>query len=213
MINLSNLQPTPGSTHARKRLGRGTSSGQGKTAGKGQKGQNSRAGGGVRVGFEGGQMPISRRLPKRGFCNVFAKNIAIVNVSDLDRFEADSIVDFNALKMFIREWKFDLLLRIEGLLVVLWVLFDTLKVRSKLMPLQEFADAALSLSELDGEAEQRYQKLENAIDMLSPAEDDQKLSTGDAELEGLDGKGQDRKKGKACFHLWLRAVTFQRLQI
>ena len=98
MINLSNLQPAPGSTHARKRLGRGTSSGQGKTAGKGQKGQNSRAGGGVRVGFEGGQMPISRRLPKRGFCNVFAKNIAIVNVSDLDRFEADSIVDFNALK-------------------------------------------------------------------------------------------------------------------
>lgn len=97
-----------------------------------------------------------------------------------------TINDFNALKMFIREWKFDLLLRIEGLLVVLWVLFDTLKVRSKLMPLQEFADAALSLSELDGEAEQRYQKLENAIDMLSPAEDDQKLSTGDAELEGLE---------------------------
>ena len=97
-----------------------------------------------------------------------------------------TISDFNALKMFIREWKFDLLLRIEGLLVVLWVLFDTLKVRSKLMPLQEFADAALSLSELDGEAEQRYQKLENAIDMLSPAEDDQKLSTGDAELEGLE---------------------------
>ena len=97
-----------------------------------------------------------------------------------------TISDFSALKMFIREWKFDLLLRIEGLLVVLWVLFDTLKVRSKLMPLQEFADAALSLSELDGEAEQRYQKLENAIDMLSPAEDDQKLSTGDAELEGLE---------------------------
>lgn len=98
MINLSNLQPAPGSTHARKRLGRGTSSGQGKTAGKGQKGQNSRAGGGVRVGFEGGQMPISRRLPKRGFYNVFAKNIAIVNVSDLDRFEADSVVDIVALR-------------------------------------------------------------------------------------------------------------------
>ena len=97
-----------------------------------------------------------------------------------------TISDFNALKMFIREWKFDLLLRIEGLLVVLWVLFDTLKVRSKLMPLQEFADAALKLSELDSEAEQRYQKLENAIDMLSPADDDQKLSTGDAELAGLE---------------------------
>lgn len=98
MINLSNLQPAPGSTHARKRLGRGTSSGQGKTAGKGQKGQNSRAGGGVRVGFEGGQMPLSRRLPKRGFCNIFAKTIAIVNVSDLERFEADSVVDIVSLR-------------------------------------------------------------------------------------------------------------------
>jgi len=93
---------------------------------------------------------------------------------------------FNALKLLLREWKFDIILRLEGLLVVLWVLFDTLKVRSKLRPLQEFADAALKLSEIDGEAEQRYQKLENAIDMLSPAEDDQKLATGDAELEGLE---------------------------
>lgn len=97
MINLSNLSPAPGSTHSRKRLGRGTSSGQGKTAGKGQKGQNSRAGGGVRVGFEGGQMPLSRRLPKRGFKNVFAKNIAVVNVSDLDIFDANSVVDIKAL--------------------------------------------------------------------------------------------------------------------
>ena len=100
---------------------------------------------------------------------------------------AEITVDsLNALKQLLREWKFDIVLRLEGLLVVLWVLLDTLKVRSKLRPLQEFADAALKLSEMDGEAEQRYQKLENAIDMLSPAEDDQKLATGDAELEGLE---------------------------
>jgi large subunit ribosomal protein L15 len=98
MYDLSNLTAAPGSTHARKRLGRGTSSGQGKTAGKGQKGQNARAGGGVRVGFEGGQMPINRRLPKRGFKNIFAKNYAVVNVSELEKFDADSIVDENALR-------------------------------------------------------------------------------------------------------------------
>lgn len=97
-----------------------------------------------------------------------------------------NIEDFNAFKLLIREWKFDVLLRLEGLLVVLWVLLDTMKVRSKLRPLQEFADAALKISELDGETEQRYQKLENAIDSLSPASDDQKLATGDAELEGLE---------------------------
>lgn len=97
-----------------------------------------------------------------------------------------TIEDFNAFKLLIKEWKFDILLRIEGLLVVLWVLTETMKVRKKLNPLQEFADAALKLSEMDGEVEQRYQKLENAIDMLSPAEDDQKLATGDAELEGLE---------------------------
>ena len=97
-----------------------------------------------------------------------------------------NIEDFNALKLLIKEWKLDILLRIEGFLVVFWVLLDTLKVRSKLRPLQEFADAALRLSEIDGEAEQRFQKLENAIDMLSPAEDDQKLATGDAELAGLE---------------------------
>ena len=93
---------------------------------------------------------------------------------------------FNDLMHLLREWKLDIVLRLEGLMVVLWVLFETLKVRKKLRPLQQFADAALKLSEMDGEAEQRYQKLENAIDMLSPAEEDQKLVTGDAELEGLE---------------------------
>ncbi len=97
-----------------------------------------------------------------------------------------TIDSFNAFLELLRTWKLDILLRLEGLLVVLWVLFETLKVRSKLRPLQEFADAALKLSEMDGETEQRYQKLESAIDNLSPAEDDQKLSTGDAELAGLE---------------------------
>ena len=97
-----------------------------------------------------------------------------------------TINSFNDFVKLIREWKIDILLRAEGLLVVLWVLADTLKVRKKLSPLQEFADAALKLSEMDGEIEQRYQKLENAIDNLSPAEDDQKLYTGDAELAGLE---------------------------
>ena len=82
-----------------------------------------------------------------------------------------TIEDFNAVKLLLTEWKADIVLRLEGLLVVLWVLFETLKVRAKLRPLQEFADAALKLSELDGETEQRYQKLENAIDMLSRSEE------------------------------------------
>ena len=97
-----------------------------------------------------------------------------------------SINDYNAFRLLVKEWKLDVLMRVEGLLVVLWVVFDTLRVRAKLRPLQEFADAALKLSDMDVEVEQRYQKLETAIDMLSPAEDDQKLSTGDAELAGLE---------------------------
>lgn len=97
-----------------------------------------------------------------------------------------TIDNFNALRSLLSEWKFDILLRAEGLMVLLWVFFDTMKVRSKLRPLQEFADAALKLSDMDGEIEQRYQKLETAIDMLSPADDDQMLATGDAELSGLE---------------------------
>jgi large subunit ribosomal protein L15 len=74
-------------------LGRGVGSGTGKTAGRGTKGQNSRSGGGVRPGFEGGQMPIHRRLPKRGFTNIFKKRIAVVNIRDLSKFESGSVVD------------------------------------------------------------------------------------------------------------------------
>ncbi|WP_069650754.1 50S ribosomal protein L15 [Caloranaerobacter ferrireducens] len=91
-MKLHELRPNEGSTKARKRLGRGTATGQGKTAGRGQKGQKSRSGGGVRPGFEGGQMPLYRRLPKRGFTNRFAKEYAIVNIETLNRFEDNTEV-------------------------------------------------------------------------------------------------------------------------
>jgi large subunit ribosomal protein L15 len=96
-MKLNELSPSAGSRKTRKRLGRGVGSGQGKTAGRGTKGQNSRSGGGVRPGYEGGQMPIHRRLPKRGFTNIFKKTIAIVNIRDLSRFESGSVVDEAAL--------------------------------------------------------------------------------------------------------------------
>jgi large subunit ribosomal protein L15 len=91
------LAPEKGQRKAKKRIGRGVASGSGKTAGRGSKGQNSRSGGGVRPGYEGGQMPIHRRLPKRGFKNHFKKTFAIINVQDLNRFDAESVVDEVAL--------------------------------------------------------------------------------------------------------------------
>ena len=96
-MNIHELAPAAGSTHVAKRKGRGPGSGNGKTAGRGQKGQNSRSGGGVRVGFEGGQMPLSRRVPKRGFNNIFAKPLEAVNVSVLEMFEDGAVVDAAAL--------------------------------------------------------------------------------------------------------------------
>lgn len=96
-MKLHELKPAEGSRKTRNRVGRGTSSGNGKTSGRGQKGQNSRSGGGVRSGFEGGQMPLYRRLPKRGFNNVFAKQYAEVNVEQLNRFEDGATVDPVAL--------------------------------------------------------------------------------------------------------------------
>ena len=97
-MKLHELQPAAGSKKARTRVGRGLGSGLGKTSGRGQKGQNSRSGGGVRTGFEGGQMPLYRRLPKRGFNNsVFAKQYAEVNVEQLSRFEDGATVDPVAL--------------------------------------------------------------------------------------------------------------------
>ena len=92
-MKLHELAPAEGSRKAKKRVGRGVGSGHGKTAGRGTKGQKSRSGGGTRPGFEGGQMPIHRRLPKRGFNNIFKKKIVVINVSDLEKFESGSVVD------------------------------------------------------------------------------------------------------------------------
>ena len=97
-MKLFDLAPVEGSVKSRKRVGRGHGSGNGKTSGRGHKGQNARSGGGVRVGFEGGQMPIYRRLPKRGFTNIFAKEYAEVKISDLNKFASGAVVDAAALK-------------------------------------------------------------------------------------------------------------------
>jgi ribosomal protein L15, bacterial/organelle len=91
-MKLHELSPSAGSTHVNKRKGRGHGTGNGKTAGRGHKGQNSRSGGGVRIGFEGGQMPLARRLPKRGFNNIFAKPLEAINVSALEKFENGATV-------------------------------------------------------------------------------------------------------------------------
>ncbi len=96
-MRLGNLSPAEGATTAKKRLGRGIGSGLGKTSGKGHKGQWARSGGGVRPGFEGGQMPLIRRIPKRGFNNHFRKVYSIVNLSVLEGFEANSVVDMQIL--------------------------------------------------------------------------------------------------------------------
>ena len=97
-MKLHELSPAVGSTKEVKRVGRGHGSGNGKTAGKGHKGQNARSGGGVRPGFEGGQMPLARRIPKRGFNNIFAKEYAVINVSDLNKFVEGTVVDTELLK-------------------------------------------------------------------------------------------------------------------
>jgi large subunit ribosomal protein L15 len=96
-MDLSNLTPAAGSTKIGKRKGRGPGSGNGKTGGRGHKGQKARSGGGVRVGFEGGQMPLARRIPKRGFNNIFAKPLEAVNVSALEKFDNGATVDAEAL--------------------------------------------------------------------------------------------------------------------
>ena len=97
-MNLHELSPAPGSNTKAYRKGRGAGSGNGKTAGRGHKGQWARSGGGVRVGFEGGQMPLARRLPKRGFHNIFAKPLEAVNVSALEKFEDGATVDVDMLR-------------------------------------------------------------------------------------------------------------------
>ncbi len=97
-MKLYELTPAPGSKKEGFRKGRGHGSGNGKTAGRGHKGQNARSGGGVRPGFEGGQMPLYRRLPKRGFTNIFAKDYVAINVEKLEKFENGAVVDAQALK-------------------------------------------------------------------------------------------------------------------
>lgn len=96
-MKLHELSPAPGSAKKAYRKGRGAGSGNGKTAGKGHKGQNARSGGGVRPGFEGGQMPLQRRIPKRGFVNIFSTTYAAINVSELNCFEDGAVVDANAI--------------------------------------------------------------------------------------------------------------------
>ena len=96
-MKIHELTPAPDSNKDVKRVGRGHGSGNGKTAGKGHKGQNARSGGGVRIGFEGGQMPLARRIPKRGFNNIFATKYAIVNVADLNKFKEGTVVDTELL--------------------------------------------------------------------------------------------------------------------
>ena len=96
-MNLHELSPAAGSTHIGKRKGRGAGTGNGKTAGRGHKGQKARSGGGVRVGFEGGQMPLARRVPKRGFNNIFANPLEIINLRDLEQFDNGDTVTAQVL--------------------------------------------------------------------------------------------------------------------
>ena len=96
-MKLHELSPVAGSTHVGKRKGRGVGTGNGKTGGRGHKGQHARSGGKTRIGFEGGQMPLSRRIPKRGFNNIFAKPLTAVNLAALNRFEDGAVVDAAAL--------------------------------------------------------------------------------------------------------------------
>ena len=98
-MKLHTISPAIGATHSKKRLGRGTSSGTGKTSGKGHKGQNARSGGGVRIGFEGGQTPLFRRIAKRGFSNaMFKTEYAVINLSDLNKFEDGAVITPELLK-------------------------------------------------------------------------------------------------------------------
>ena len=96
-MNLHDLSPAPGSTHVGKRKGLGIGTGNGKTAGRGHKGQKARSGGGVRVGFEGGQMPLARRIPKRGFNNIFAKPLEVINLTSMNKFEDGATVNVSDL--------------------------------------------------------------------------------------------------------------------
>ena len=144
-MNLHELAPVAGSTHVGKRKGRGTGTGNGKTAGRGHKGQKARSGGKVRVGFEGGQMPLVRRIPKRGFNNIFAKPLTAINVGSLNAFEDGAVVDAAALieKGILHECKYGLKVLANGKL--------TRKVTVKAAAFSESAKA--KIEEAGGKAE------------------------------------------------------------
>lgn len=144
-MNLHELAPVMGSTHVNKRKGRGTATGNGKTAGRGHKGQKARSGGKVRVGFEGGQMPLARRVPKRGFNNIFAKPLTAVNVGSLNAFEDGAVVDAAALmeKGVISDCRYGLKVLANGKL--------TKKITVKAAAFSESAKA--KIEEAGGKAE------------------------------------------------------------
>ena len=144
-MNLHELAPVAGSTHVGKRKGRGTGTGNGKTAGRGHKGQKARSGGKVRVGFEGCQMPLVRRIPKRGFNNIFAKPLTAINVGSLNAFEDGAVVDAAALieKGILHECKYGLKVLANGKL--------TKKVTVKAAAFSESAKA--KIEEAGGKAE------------------------------------------------------------
>ena len=144
-MELHELAPVMGSTQVAKRKGRGTGTGNGKTAGRGHKGQKARSGGKVRVGFEGGQMPLARRIPKRGFNNIFAKPLTAINVASLNAFEDGAVVDAAALieKGIIHDCKYGLKVLANGTL--------TKKVTVKAAAFSEGAKA--KIEEAGGKAE------------------------------------------------------------
>ena len=144
-MELHELAPVMGSTQVVKRKGRGTGTGNGKTAGRGHKGQKARSGGKVRVGFEGGQMPLARRIPKRGFNNIFAKPLTAINVASLNAFEDGAVVDAAALmeKGIIHDCKYGLKVLANGTL--------TKKVTVKAAAFSEGAKA--KIEEAGGKAE------------------------------------------------------------
>ena len=144
-MELHELAPVMGSTQVAKRKGRGTGTGNGKTAGRGHKGQKARSGGKVRVGFEGGQMPLARRIPKRGFNNIFAKPLTAINVASLNAFEDGAVVDAAALmeKGIIHDCKYSLKVLANGTL--------TKKVTVKAAAFSEGAKA--KIEEAGGKAE------------------------------------------------------------
>ena len=144
-MELHELAPVMGSTQVAKRKGRGTGTGNGKTAGRGHKGQKARSGGKVRVGFEGGQMPLARRIPKRGFNNIFAKPLTAINIASLNAFEDGAVVDAAALieKGIIDDCKYGLKVLANGTL--------TKKVTVKAAAFSEGAKA--KIEEAGGKAE------------------------------------------------------------